>query len=526
MKFSTDTRISPEVAQDSIPVIHGQNYYIDDQGFVSTYNNYQYKVFDIDNADVEVSNIKPITEFIYVVNNKLAYKTAQGLLVTEIPADKEKYRGGFQGIVGFNETEANYQYLNNNEPTESSIVYTGRINDSKQLEIQVGDKWLVPLGEFRCYISDTFYNINYTSVLPNSFGETFEVTLASWKSVEISPTTNYIRDMFVSGNTLYLSTRLNIIGSEPFNWSNIDTADEAVLWSEDTRLNGSYFQGSSTSSYFYLVNYNTSSIYYINGEELKILQEYQHKLPMLGTGIIDKFMLAVVDKEAITILSAYVSLNTWLIKGKSYFKLNQLSAYEDMVTQYIREEVTFVQDLNSLVVKSTQRQTMMFYLLGYNITSGCFTSNDIIAGEYSAYVPEDGKLYKYYKVEDNGEYNPIDKEAGVVSFDSFIYIGSDLEPDCGGSTMRDTEIIYEGKIAIVDGEEVSTEASGDLPADPSNLPVRTDQVNPDNWWYLYTKTLRYPISYTDWVKISLMSTTRIFNIKLAEDMTKKQKDKR
>ena len=92
--------------------------------------------------------------------------------------------------------------------------------------------------------------------------------------------------------------------------------------------------------------------------------------------------------------------------------------------------------------------------------------------------------------------------------------------------MRDTEIKFEGKLALVDGDDVSVESSGDVPKDSKDLPVRTNQDNPDNWWYLYTKTLRYPVSYTDWIKISLMPTTKIISISLVEDPNKSQKGKK
>lgn len=519
MQFSNETRISPDAVADSIPVIHGQNYYIDEQGYVSTYNFQQQDVLDTAGRNVEVNSIQPVTEFIYVINNRLAYKTSSGLLVTDIVADKENYRGGFQGIAGFNETETTYQFLNNNEPLQTDYQLTGRINTSKQLELQIGDNWVVPLGEFRCYIANTFYNISFDTPMPNSFGDTFTVTLAGFTSVNIEPTTNYIRDIFISGNTLYLSTRLNIIGSTPYDWSSINTETSTVIWSEDTRLNGCYFQGNPTASYFFMVNYNTSSVYYVSGTDLSILQEYQHRQPILGSGCVDKFLLAIVDKEALTVLQAYVSLNTWLIKTKVYFKFNQLSAYEEMITQYIREDVEYVQDIDTLVIKSTQRASMMFYIVGDKVLSGCHTNDSVITGEYSSYIIDNGALYKYYKVEDNGVYDTIDVPLGIVGYDSFIYIGSDLEPDVGGSTMLDTEIIYEGKISILDGDDVSTESSGDVPKDTSDLPIRTQQDNPDNWWYLYTKTLRYPISYTDWIKISLMPTTKIFNIKLVTPVT-------
>lgn len=530
MQFSNVTRINPEAVADSIPIIHGQNYYIDEQGYVSTYNIANEFVFDVDGYEVNVTSIKPVTEFIYIINNKVAYRTTLGFLVTELDATKENYRGGFQGIVGFNETETEYQYINSNSSLKSEIKYTGRINSSKQLEIYIAniEQWIVPLGEFRCFINNTLYTITYDTVLPNSFGETFDVILLGWTTVNLSLDTNYIRDIFVAGNTLYLSTRLQIIGSTPYDWSSINTETQTVIWSEDSRLTGCYFAGKPTSSYFFLVNYNTSSIYWVSAEDFSILQEYQHSLPILGVGAVDKFTLGIVDKEALTILSAYVSLNTWLIKIRTYFKFNQLSAYEEMTTQYLREDVTFVQELNTLVVKSTQRASMLFHILDNKVLSGCHTESEIIAGDYGAFLVKDKTLYRYLSVDDSGEYNPIDVANGIINFDSFIYIGSDLEPDVGGSTMRDTEILFEGKIALVDGDDVSVESSGDVPADTTDLPVRTQQINSDNWWYLYTKTLRYPISYTDWIKISLMPTTKIFNISLVglpEDNKPKKKSK-
>lgn len=523
MIFSTETRLNPEATPDSIPVIHGKNFYIDEQGYVATYNVSSINCFDYKNRNIAVQSIKEVTEFIYIINNKLAYKTDVGFLVTELDAIKENYVGGFQGIAGFNETETNYQYINNNEPIKSSINLTGRINSSKQLEIQLdadNDIWCTPLGEFRCYINNTFYCITYDTPMPNSFGDTFSVVLAGWTSVSLTDTTNYIRDIHISGNTLYLSTRLQIIGSTPYDWSSIDTSVKTVIWSEDSRLTGCYFEGSPTASYFFMVNYNTSSIYWVSGDELEILQEYEHRIPILGVGSVDKFMLAIVDKEACTLLQSYVSLNTWLMKTKMYFQFNQLSAYEEMITQYVREEVHYARDLNSLIIESTQRAPMILYIIGDKIQSGCHTDTSISAGDFAAYQIQDGVLYRYYRVEDSGDYNEIDEAAGIINYESYIYIGSDLEPDVGGSTMKDTEILFEGKLAIVDGDDISIESSSDKPVDQNDLPVRTQQTNPDNWWYLYSKTLRYPISYTDWIRISLMPTTKIYNIRLAEDLTK------
>lgn len=522
MIFSNDTRINPEqMEKTGIPVIHGQNYYIDDQGYVSTYNLTSQNVEDIYGESVSVKSLIPVTEFIYIINQFLAYKTTNGFLVTDIPAPKEKYRGGFQGIVGFNETETEYQFINNKSP-QTETVYTGRINSSKQLEIKVGTHWVTPLGEFRCYINDTFYNINYNTPMPNSFGDEFEVKLSGWTTVTLKVATNYIRDIIVQGNTLYLSTRLYLIGSTPYEWDSVETETSTVIWSEDSRVVGSYFVGQPTATNFYLVNYNTSSIYWVSAEDFDVLQEYQHKMPMMGVGSVDKFTCAIVDKEALTIIGSYVSLNTWLMKVRTYLKLNQLSAYEEMTTQYLREQVGFCQDLDSLIIKSTQRQNMMFYILNNKVQSGCHTDSRIIIGEFSCYLIESGSLYKYTKVEDSGEYEPIDITTGNLSFNSFIYIGSDLEPDNGGSTMRDTEIMFEGKINIIDGNTISTESSSDTPIS-SDIPIRTDQNNPDNWWYLYTKTLRYPISYADWTKISLMPTTKIFTIRLVEPLEQNKK---
>ena len=89
----------------------------------------------------------------------------------------------------------------------------------------------------------------------------------------------------------------------------------------------------------------------------------------------------------------------------------------------------------------------------------------------------------------------------------------------------DTEIKFEGKIVILDGDQISVESSADTPKDEFDLPIRTEQNNPENQWYLYTKTLRYPVSYTDWLKIGLMPTTKIFTINLAENLTDKSQSK-
>ena len=517
MKFSTETRLSIDNFADSIPIIHGKNFYIDEFGYVSTVNKAPQNVFDKNGETVSVKSISQITEFIHIINNKLSFKTSSGFLVTDLSCNKEKYTGGFQGIVGFTPGTDGYEFQNNNVTDKSTVIFTGRINSSKQLELKIGSDWIVPLGEFRCLISDTFYNIGYDSILPNSFGDTFEVTLISFKSATISPDTNYIRDAFVSGNTLYLSTRLKMIGSTPYDWSSIDTATSSVIWSEDSRLSNCNLVGNPMSSYFYAVNYNTSNVYWVSGEDFSILQEYEHKLPILGVGSIDKFGLAIIDKEACSILTAYVSLNTWLLKIKTYFPFNQLSAYEEITSNYLRETIHYVKDLDALVIKSTQRANIMLYILGNQVLSGCHTDTTAIAGDYSCFQIDSGILYKYTKVEDSGEYEDLNFDTGNITYDSYIYIGSDLEPDMGGSTLADTEITFEGKIVITDGEDMSPESSGDIP-DSDNLPVRTNQTNPDNKWYLYSKTVRYPVSYTDWVQIGLMPTTKIFNIKLQSEV--------
>lgn len=522
MKFSNITRINPEAFETDIPIIHGQNFYINAEGFVCTYNNINISVFDGNNKTVSVSSIQPVTEFIYIINQKLAFRTNRGFLVTDLSATKQNYTGGFQGIVGFDTSTSEYQFLNSNTENKSNITFTARVNSNKQLEIQldeVDDIWVTPLGEFRCFIDNQLYTINYNTLLPNSFGDTFLITLPGWTTTTVTPATNYIIDAFVAGNTLYLSTRTQIIGSAPYDWAKIDTNDSTVIWSEDTRIVGSHIAGNPTASNFFIVNYNTSSIYWVNGEDLSILQEYQHKLPILGAGSIDKFSLAVIDKEAVSTIVAYVSLNTWLIKTKSYFAFNQLSAYEELTTTYLREEVKFVRDLDALFIKSTQRANMILSILDGKIVSGCHTGDCIISDYYAYRKDADGSLYIYTTVEDSGVYDEIDIQNGIINFDSYVYIGSDLEPDNGGSTMRDTEIKFEGKIALVDGDDVSVESSADIPKNEYDLPVRTEQSNDENWWYLYTKTLRYPISYTDWIKISLMPTTKIFSINLVLDPT-------
>ena len=90
MKFSTETRIAPDVYKDDIPVIHGTNFYINEEQYVATFNKAQYTVFDQNGNSIVVQSIKPVTEFIYIINQKIAYRTSTGFLVTNINAKKEK----------------------------------------------------------------------------------------------------------------------------------------------------------------------------------------------------------------------------------------------------------------------------------------------------------------------------------------------------------------------------------------------------------------------------------------------------
>ena len=528
MQFSNTTKISPDATKDNIPVIHGTDYYIDEQRYVCTYVQAPDKVLDKDGDNVTVTSFQQVTEFIYVVNQKLAFKTSDGIIVTELVAEKEKYIGGFQGIAGFNETDISYQYINDNEPPASNVMFNCRINNSKQLEIQVGEKWVVPLGEFRVYINDTFYTLGYNTTLPNTFGDTFTASLAGWTNVELTTDTNYIRDIFIQGNTLYLSTRLQLIGSTPYDWKSILQETSTVLWSEDIRLVGGYYAGDPTASFFYIVNYNTSSVYYIDASDFTIKQEYHHRIPIMGANCLDKYLLAIVDKEAVSVLQAYVSLNTWLIKTKIYKAFNQMSAFEDITTQYLREKVTYAQDINTIVIHGVERTPMLCYVIADEINSICHTDLNISSSEYGLYTIKNGELFRYKLVEENGQYDPVNLSLGVTEYTSCIYIGSDLEPDLGGSTLSDTQIQFEGKIAIIDEDSIIVESSADTPLSPEDLPIRTNQENPENWWYLYNKTLRLPVSYTDWLKISMMPTTKIGTITLYDlgnKETKPKKDK-
>ena len=74
MKFSNITRINPEAFADDIPVIHGKDYYINDEAVVCTFNSYPESVFDQSGMNVAIKSLTPVTEFIYIVNNKLSFK--------------------------------------------------------------------------------------------------------------------------------------------------------------------------------------------------------------------------------------------------------------------------------------------------------------------------------------------------------------------------------------------------------------------------------------------------------------------
>ena len=130
MKFSNITRINPEALADDIPVIHGKNYYINDEAVVCTFNNSPESVFDQSGMTVAVKSVSPVTEFIYIVNNKLSFKTDRGILVTNLTATKQNYRGGFQGIVGFDTSTSEYQFINSNVTAKSDVTFTARVNTS------------------------------------------------------------------------------------------------------------------------------------------------------------------------------------------------------------------------------------------------------------------------------------------------------------------------------------------------------------------------------------------------------------
>lgn len=530
MQFSNNTYIMPDAFRDDIPVIHGQNYYINEQAQVCTYTYNNIDVIDDLGNTVTVTSISELTDFIYIINSKLAFKTSAGILVTDLDATKQNYRGGLQGIVGFDDNATEYQFLNN-KSQGATIKFVGRINNSKQLELQLGDTWAIPLGEFRCYISNTFYNITYNTVLPNTFGDTFEVTLCGWTTVSDKlEATNYITDALVQGNTLYLMTRTQLIGSEPFSWDIIDTKEETVIWSEDSRIVGNKLYADPTGSQIFCVDYNTNTVYFLDSvNDFNILNSYQHNLRLTGAGYIDKQMIALIDKEGITVQYFYVSLNNYLQKSVAALKFNQMSAYEEIYDTNQIEEVAFIKSISSIAIQSTQRSPMLIYMLGNSIQSICHTNEDMIIGENYCYRLVNGNLMQYGLTEDNGYYDDL-SDTNLEYADNFIYIGSDLESDVGGATLEDTEIKFEGKIAIIQDDEVLVESSGDKP-EAIDLPVRTNQANPENNWYLYSKTLRMPLCYPDWIKITMMPTTKILSISLTnyfgnDNKPKKSKKKR
>lgn len=525
MQFSNNTYIAPDAFRDDIPVIHGQNYYINEQAQVCTYTYDNVNVIDSLGDAVTVTSLNELTDFIYIINNKFAVKTSAGILVTDLDATKQNYRGGLQGIVGWDDNATEYQFQNNKSQV-STVTFTGRINNSKQLELQLGDTWAVPLGEFRCYISNTFYNITYNTVLPNSFGDTFTVTLCGWTTVSNElEATNYITDALVQGNTLYLMTRTQLIGSEPFSWDVIDTTEQTVIWSEDSRIVGNKLYGDPTGSQIFCVDYNTNTVYFLDSvNDLEILNSYQHNLKLTGAGHIDKQLIALVDKEGITIQYFYVSLNNYLQKTVASVKFNQMSAYEEMINTNQIEDVAFIKSISSIAIQSTQRSPMLIYMIGNNVQSICHTNSDIIIGENYCYRLVGGNLMQYGLTEDNGYYTDL-SDTVLEYADNFIYIGSDLEADVGGATLEDTEIKFEGKIAIIQDDEVLVESSGDKP-EAQDLPVRTNQANPTNEWYLYSKTLRMPLCYPDWIKITMMPTTKIISISLTDYFGNAEKQKK
>ena len=516
MQFVNNTLINPEALANDIPVIHGKDYYIDEQAIVCTYNQKDVKIIDRTGSDVEVSSINQITENIFIINNFLSYKLASNeILVTQINCSRSVYKGAFQGIVGFNEGETTYQYLNNTS-VAGSTTYTGRLNNNKHLEINIGGTWYVPNGEFRCYIDETFFCINSQSTLPNSFGETFTVTLASWTEAtgqsETDPT-NYIKDIFIQGNTLYLSTRKQLIGSTPFDWSDIDTTKESVIWSEDSRFINTYFYGEPSADVLFCVDLHNNTIYLLNSSNFEYINSYDHNYQITACNNIDKQMMVIVDKKFVTIINFYQQLNNYLLKTQLQYEFKQMSAYEDLPEYPFYEDVTFIKSINTIAIKSSYRQNMLIYTVGNKVSSACHTDTNMILTDWEAYLVLGGTATRYSLVEDNMRYDEVSQNE-IKEYSSYIYIGSDLEADLGGSTTADTQILFEGKICIEDERGViSVESSGDKPV-ASDYPVRTNQVNPENNWYLYSKTLRYPVSYTDWFKITMMPTTRIYSISL------------
>ena len=516
MKFVNNTLINPDAVADDIPVIQGEDYYIDNQGIVCTYNQKTVTVLDMSTGQsIAVNSINQVTENLYIINGHLCFRMSTDVIIyTSIMCSNSVYKGAFQGIVGFTEGETDYQFINN-QSVASNTKFTGRINASKHLEIKVGNNWYVPNGEFRCYIDETFFCIDCNSTLPNSFGSTFDVTLASWTEVtkitEKDPT-NYIKDILIQGNTLYLSTRKQLIGSEPFDWSEIDTAQETVIWSEDSRFINCNLAGEATADILYAIDYKTNTIYVLNSSNFNYLNSYDHIYQMTAVNAIDKNLVLIIDRQFVTIINFYQQLNNYLVKTMLQYEFKQMSAYEDLPSGYIFEECAFIKSINTIAIKSSYRQNMLIYVNGNIVSSICLTSTYLILSDYNLYLVDNEVCTQYAQVEDNSTYNDLDED--IKTYNSCIYIGSDLEADMGGATQADTQIIFEGKIAIEDEQNfVLVESSGDKPI-AIDYPVRTNQSNPSNNWYLYSKTLRLPVDYTTWLKITMMPTTRIYNISL------------
>lgn len=524
MIFVNNTLINPESVRGDIPIIHGTDFYIDEQEYVCTYNQVETDIIDSDGNSIEVTSLKQITENIFVINNYLAFKmSTDTIVVTKIATTRSNYKGAFQGIVGFNEGDSSYQFLNNTSQ-KSSIKFTGRLNNLKHLEINVGGSWYVPNGEFRCWIGDTFFDVNAQLTLPNSFGETFDVELSGWTECQIEDVTDYIKDAMIQGNTLYLSTRKHVIGSAPFDWTIVNETSETTVWSKDSRIIGGNLYGEPSATNFFIVNYTTNSVYYVSGDELKILNTYEHQYNMTACCVLDKQILCIVDRIYLTVISFYQQLNNFLLKTILQYEFNQMSAYEDLPTTTFFEEVAFIRDINTIALKSNYRKNLLIYIIGNEVSSVCFTSNDMILTDWNLYRLTNKILTQYGKVNDNAIYEDLDSLNTL--YENCIYIGSDLEPSDGGSTLSDTEIIFEGKIAIEDvNDMVMVESSGDKPVG-IDYPVRTNQANPYNDWFLYSKTLRMPVSYTDWFKITIMPTTKIYAIRLVDSYYQSNKPKK
>lgn len=523
MQFINNTLINPEVVADNIPIINGTDYYIDEQEFVCTYNQSAVKVINHNGIKVQVTTFDQITENIYIVNDYLAYLLVTGeILVTQIPATKDVYKGGFQGIAGFNEGEASFEFMNNTSQ-KSTFTFTARLNNLKHLEIQIGDSWYVPNGEFRIWINDVFYNVSGQSTLPNTFGETFTVTLSGWTQVAMSDTTDYIKDLLVQGNTLYLSSRKHIIGSPPYDWTVIDEKTALTVWSEDVRLIGSDLYGDPAYSHFFVVNTDTNQVYYVANDDLSIVNTYEHDYAITGAVDIDKGLLGIVDRRFFTVISFYQSLNNFLQKTILQYEFKQMSAYEELPDYTFFETVGYDRKLNTVAIRSNYRINMLLYIVSNNVSSICHTDSDLLITEEQLYKIVNKQVTRYSTVEANSYYEADD----LGLYTNCIYIGTDLEASDGGSTLKDTEIIFEGKLAIDDGfDTICIESSTDVPVAPVDLPVRTNQVNPHNQWYLYSKTLRFPVSYTDWFKITMMPTTKIYAIRLVDTMESSKKKSR